>query len=579
MAKATQSSLKRPFVWEKNYPEGIKWDLDVPNKPLYHLIDETAGKLGDREFMDFLDKKFSYAETLDLINRTAKGLQALGVKKDVKVGLFLPNTPYFVIFYFAILKAGGTVVNFNPLYAEREIAHQIGDSNTNIMVTLDLKALYDKAHLMLQEKRLQKIIVCPMAKILPFPKNILFPLLKRKEIAKIHLDGKKVIAFKDVINNDGKFKPVSIDPAKDVAVMQYTGGTTGVPKGAMLTHRNLYANTLQGMKWFVGFNFGQETAVAVIPFFHVFAMTALMNLQIILGSRLIMLPRFELDQLLKTIHKKKPTFMAAVPTIYNAINNHPERANYDLSSLRYAISGGAPLPVEVKSEFEKNSGSVLREGYGLTESSPIACVSPVVGVNKSGSIGMPLPGTILEVVSLEDQKTSLGIGEKGEICISGPQIMLGYYNKPEETKIAIENGRLHTGDVGYMDEDGYFFIVDRIKDMILVSGYNVYPRNIEEAIYQHPDVEECIVAGIPDQYRGQTVKAFIKAIEGKTLDQAAMLSFLKDKLSPIEMPKIFEFRTTALPKTMIGKLSRKAILEEETAHQDTSNPKELAKAG
>ena len=551
------------YPWERTYPADVDYHAALPCRPLYELMDEAARQFADRPCLDFLGKRSTYREIASLVDRAARGFQEMGVRKGVRVGLFLPNTPYFVICYFGILKAGGTVVNFNPLYAERELKHQIADSGVETMVTLDLAVLYDKMARMLDEAGLKRIVVCPMAEILPFPKNWLFPVAKRKELAAVRKDD-TTVPFRRLVGNDGRPAPVVIDPAEDVAVLQYTGGTTGVPKGAMLTHANLYANTVQCSLWFVGAQPGQERMLGVLPFFHVFAMTVVMNLSIRFGAEIIMLPRFDLDQVMQTIHDKKPTLFPAVPTIYTAINHHKDLAKFDVSSIRFCFSGGAPLPVEVKEAFERNTGCILVEGYGLSESSPVATGNPLRGVNKPGSIGLPIPGTIIEVVSLDEPRRVLPPGEKGEVCIRGPQVMKGYWNKPQETAETLVDGRLHTGDVGTMDEDGYVFIVDRIKDMILCSGFNVYPRNVEEAIYLHPAVAECVVAGVPDEYRGQTVKAYVRLLDGEALSKEDLCAFLKDKLSPIEMPKIVEFRGE-LPKTMIGKLNRKALLEEEKA--------------
>jgi len=549
--------------WERAYPPEVDWHAPIPVEPLHRLFDDSAAAHADRPCLDFLGKRMTYREVAAQVDRAAKGFQAMGIGKGTRVGLFLPNTPYYVIAFFAVLKAGGTVVNFNPLYAEREILHQIADSGVETMVTLDLAVLHGKLLPMLAQTGLKRIVVCKMADILPFPKNWLFPIAKRKELATIPDDGRHV-PFRTLLANDGKPAPVAIDPRADVAVLQYTGGTTGVPKGAMLTHANLYANAVQCTAWFVGARPGEERMLGVLPFFHVFAMTVVMNLSIKFGAEIVMLPRFDLDQVMQTIHEKKPTLFPAVPTIYTAINHHKDLAKYDLSSIRFCLSGGAPLPVEVKEAFERNTGCVLVEGYGLSESSPVATGNPLRGVNKPGSIGLPLPGTVIEIVSLEEPRRVLPVGEKGEVCIRGPQVMKGYWNKPHETALTLVDGRLHTGDVGTMDEDGYVFIVDRIKDMILCSGFNVYPRNVEEAIYLHPAVAECVVAGVPDEYRGQTVKAYVKVADGQELTKDELCAFLKDKLSPIEMPKVVEFRDS-LPKTMIGKLSRKALLDEEAA--------------
>jgi long-chain acyl-CoA synthetase len=371
------------------------------------------------------------------------------------------------------------------------------------------------------------------------------------------------VPFQDLIDNDGKHDHVDTDPVNDVAVLQYTGGTTGVPKGAMLTHRNLHINTYQPYHWFsTKVDDGQEKVLAVLPFFHVYAMTTVMNFGILVGAEIVLLPRFDLVQTLKAISKEKPGFFNAVPTIYNAINNHKDLHKYDLSSLKMCISGGAPLPVEVLKTFEKNAkNAVLVEGYGLSETSPIACINPYEDVRVDGSIGLPVGLTEVRIISTEDGETLMPIGEKGEICIKGPQVMKGYWKNQEATARDLRRGFFHTGDIGYMDERGFIYIVDRMKDVIIASGYNVYPRNIEEALYQHPNVEECIVLGVPDKYRGETVKAYIKTHDGEDIPIDSLKAFLKEKLSPIEMPKLYEFREE-LPKTMIGKLSKKELREE-----------------
>ncbi|WP_366656079.1 long-chain fatty acid--CoA ligase [Fodinicurvata sp. EGI_FJ10296] len=550
-------------VWDRGYPSNVDWRAPIETKPVFQVLDETVRRFPDTTAADFMGKTWTYRQLGEFVDRAAKGFQAIGIGKGTKVGLFLPNTPYFVIAYFAALKAGATVVNFNPLYADREIRHQIDDSGTEVMVTLDLKVLYDKLTPMLTGTTLRKIIVAPMAGILPFPKNWLFPLLKHRDRAHGIPRDDRHVRWKDLVGNDGRFRPVDID-LNDVAVLQYTGGTTGTPKGAMLTHANVSANIHQAALWFDGAEEGGETMMGVLPFFHVFAMTVVMLLSVRIAARIVMMPRFDLVECLKLIQQKRATLFPAVPTIYTAINNHPNVSQYDLTSLRFCISGGAALPVEAKSTFETRTGCKLVEGYGLTESSPIACANPLFGVNKPGSIGLPLPGTEVHIISLEDGRTSMPMGERGEVCLRGPQIMTGYLGREDETASTLVDGLLHTGDVGYLDEDGYTFIVDRIKDLIIAGGYNVYPRTVEEAIYLHPAVSEVVVAGLPDPYRGQTVKAYIKLGEGESLTAEDLKVFLKDKLSPIEMPKQIEFRDE-LPKTMIGKLNRKALVEEEAA--------------
>ena len=549
--------------WAESYPPNVKWDAELPAKPLFDVFDDSRQRYGDRPCLDFLDRKFSYREVGTMIDHAAAGFQALGVKKGIKVGLFLPNCPQHVVCYYGVLKTGGTVVNFSPLYSEPELLHQIEDSHTDIMVTLNLTLLYPKMLAMLEKSRLKKLVVGTMPEVLPFPKNLLFPLARSKDVAKV-VDDSRHISFKELLNNDGIFHPPEIDPKSDIAVLQYTGGTTGVSKGAMLTHYNLYANALQAAMWFTMVEPGQERMLSVLPFFHVFAMTACMNMSFHVGAEVIMLPRFELEPVLKVITKKKPTMLPGVPTMYTAINNCPELNKYDLSSLKGCISGAAPLPLEVRQRFESLTGCTLVEGYGLTECSPVASVNPLEGKNKENSVGMPVPGTTVTITDRDDPKKVMPQGEIGEICIEGPQVMAGYWNRPDATADTIIDGRLHTGDVGYMDEDGYTYIIDRMKDLILVGGFNVYPRNVEEGIYKHPAVEEVTVIGVPDEYQGQSVKAFVKLKANQALNADTLTAFLKELLGKHEVPRHIEFRNE-LPKTMVGKLSKKELVQEELA--------------
>jgi len=546
------------------YPPQVDWAAPLPEHPLGLLLDEAVRRFADRPCLDFLGRRYSFAEVGRLVAHAAAGFHSLGVGKGTRVGLFLPNTPYYVVCYYAILKCGGIVVNFNPLYAEQEVRHLVTDSGAEIMVTLDLAALYSPVARMLGQGRLRHIVVCGMAGVLPFPQSWLFRFAKRREIASWPRDAAHS-SFAALIANDGAVPTVAIEPQSDIAVLQYTGGTTGTPKGAMLTHRNLVANAIQCQLWFHGTS-ASERVLAVLPFFHVFAMTTAMNLSIASGSEIILLPRFDLAALLRTIERKKPTIFPGVPTLFTAINNHPDIARYDLSSIRHCISGGAPLPLEVKTSFEGLTGCMLVEGYGLSETSPVVACNPFGGVNKPGSVGLPLPGTVIEILALDGSGEALPTGERGEIAVRGPQVMAGYWQKPEETARVLQGGRLRTGDVGYLDEDGYLFIVDRLKDVIIASGYKIFPRNVEEAIYQHPATAECVVIGVKDAYRGQTVKAFVVLRHGQALTREELLAFLHDKLSPMEMPKEIEFRAS-LPKTAIGKLSKKELIAAEEARR------------
>ncbi len=555
--------LPTPELYKNAYPKGLSWDTPVPAYPVYEMLEKTAKSYGDRPAFDFLGYKMSWAEIYDQASRLAWSLQQRGIGKGRKVGLFLPNCPYFVIGYYAVMMTGATAVNYNPLYSERELVHQINDSCTDTMITADLELLYGKMKKMFGNTCLEHLVICKFTNILPFPKNILFPLFKGKDLAKVENEG-TVGWYHDLISHHNKPAPVQIDPREDVALLQYTGGTTGTPKGAMLTHANIVANTEQCAMW-LNAKPGQEKMLGVLPFFHVFAMTAVMNFSVKNALEIVALPRFELEATLKLIDKKQPHYFPAVPAIYNAINNHKKLSSFNIKSLKACISGGAPLPVEVKKTFECNTGCVVVEGYGLTESSPVVCANPLVGENKAGSIGLPFPGTIVEILDKDDKKTPVPLGERGELCVRGPQVMKGYWNKPEETAAVLKDGLLYTGDIAVMDEQGYIYIVDRLKDMIITNGYNVYPRNVEEAIYAHDAVEECVVAGLPDANRGEIVKAWVKLKAGETLTIEGLKTFLAQRISPMEMPRQIEFREKPLPKTMIGKLSRKDILAEEMA--------------
>jgi long-chain acyl-CoA synthetase len=551
------------WPWLAHYPPAMNWHADIPAKPLYALLDDTVVKHPHQPAFDFMGRKWTYGALGKLADRFACGLKTL-IKPGDRVGLLLPNCVYYPVAYFAILKCGGTVVNCNPLYTEKELKHQILDSGAQVMVTIDVTPIAAKLIALADVCRLNTVVFCPMADILPFPTSLLYKLAKRKDIAKVPSDP-RFMRFGQLIANDGKIVPHPVDPHRDIAVLQYTGGTTGTPKGAMLTHANLYANAVQEEGFAMELKPGVDKMLAVIPFFHVFAMTTAMNNPILAGIEIIALPRFDVRQVLKTIDKKKPTLFPAVPTIYTAISNHPDLKKYDVSSIRLCISGGAPLPLDVKETFERLTGCQLLEGYGLSETSPVVCCNPPHGVSKSGSIGIPAPGTIIEIISMEDRITPVPLGEAGEVCVRGPQVMAGYWQKPEETEFAMFGGRFHTGDIATMDEEGYTFIVDRLKDIVIASGYKIYPRKVEEEIYRHPAVEEAVAGGVPDKYRGETLKVWIKLHEGQTLTAEALTAFLKDKLSPIEMPKLIEFRDKPLPKTLIGKLSRKDLIAEEIA--------------
>ena len=566
--KPLAEAESRSYPWEKSYPAGISWRVEIEPKPVPTLLDDAAAAFPDNICVNFRGRRFRYRDIAKLVNRAAKGFQELGVHRGINVGLMLPNSPYAVVCYYAVLKAGGTVVNINPLYAMHEVEHHVADANVCILVTLDLKVLYDKvAALPAANGRLEKIVVCSLAGVLPFGEKALFTLLKRREVADIPDDDRHV-TYERLIDNDGNPDPAAIDPTRDVAVMQLTGGTTGVTKAAKLTHANLYANAQQLALWAPAVATAEEKVLGVLPLFHAFGMTAVMNLGLRLAAELILLPHFKTAEVLQAIEKERPTILIGVPTMFSAINSTPDVADHDLSSLEFCISGGASLPNEVRKRFEELTGCVVLEGYGLSETSPVVAVNPVDGAKKPGSVGLPLPGTVIDIVSLDEPERLLPVREIGEICISGPQVMAGYANRAQENVRVFRGGHFHTGDVGYLDEDGYLFIVDRIKEMINTGGFKVYPRNVEEVIHRHPTVEEVAVCGVPDEHRGEIVKAFVKLRNGQAITTDELTKFLEDKLAPFEIPRQIEFRD-ALPKTLIGKISKKDLVSA-TADEKTA---------
>jgi long-chain acyl-CoA synthetase len=550
------------YVWEKSYPQGVSWDsLLPPPVPLYSLLESAAAKWSDRTVIDFYDRKFTFPELHDLAARAAKGLQTLGVGPGVHVGLRLPNTPHFVIGFFAVLMAGGRVVNFSPLAAPRELRHQLLDADTQVMITLGLPTLYPQLAVLKGTGRFETLVVCSMEDFLAGPVARAFgPVADR-----IKGEGRE-LDFAELIANDGTFKRHPSGPLEDeVAVLQYAGGTTGEPKGAMLTHSNFCAVLNIWNHWYRPSAAETERALTVLPLFHVYGLTCMMLLAVANGGEMVLHIRFDPDRALADISRKKITAFLAVPTMYAALVNHPRVKEFDLSSVRRWVSGGAPLPMDVLQRFRALTGRSPIEGYGLTETAPLGTLPVFDGPGRQGSVGLPAPHTILEVVDLETGTKVLPVGEKGEICFRGPQVMKGYWKKPEATAEAFHGGRFHTGDIGFLDQDGFVTLVDRKKDMILCGGFNVFPRNIEEAIYEHPGVAEVTVIGIPDVYRGQSAKAFIALKPGYTpfgIDE--LRAFLVDKLAKYELPTEMEIRAS-LPKTPVGKLSKKELVAEEIA--------------
>lgn len=533
---------------------------------LSEIFDRAVARHPDRPAVDFIGRRWTYGDIGDLVDRAARGLQDLGLKPGDRFGLCLPNTPYFPILYFAALKAGAIVVNFNPLYVEAELAHQITDSGTTMIATPDLNAIHDKLLAVADQTGLKKIIVCPMADILPTLMGWGFRLFRRSDHARVPKDDRHV-GFRALVANGGKPAPVATTP-DDIAVLQYTGGTTGVPKGAMLTQANLTANSAQMLIHVHDerAEAQQERTLGVLPMFHVFGLTTVLNYSIEIAAEMILLPRFEMAQVLKTIRRTRPTQVFGVPTMWTAFNGLPDDKVPDLSMVRACVSGGAPLPLEVKETFERRTRAVVVEGYGLTEASPIIACNPLDGENKKNSCGPAFPHTVLEIRDPDDPHRMMPQGERGEVCARGPQVMKGYWNRPDATEKTFVDGALRTGDIGYLDEDGYLFLVDRIKDLIIASGFNVYPRAIEDAAYRHPAVKEAIAIGIPDAYRGQSPKLFLALNEGMSVTEEEMRAHLAEHLSKIELPSEIEFRDQ-LPRTLVGKLSKKELVAEEAARR------------
>ncbi len=549
-------------LWGANYPEHLKRRLEYPDVPVFKLLEKSAERFPDNPATIFMGGRLTFKQLLDKVYRFAAALAALGVKKGDRVAIMLPNCPQAVIAYYGALKAGATVVEFNPLYVEREIEYQIKDSGSKVMVALDL--LMGRITKVRESAGLEKVIWTSIKDFLPFPLNILYPIKARREGQLVEVPtGPGNYQFVDLLKKHPADPPEhEFDPSEDVACLQYTGGTTGVSKGCMLTHRNLVVNAVQVRSWMPDIEDGRERILTVLPLFHSYAMTTCMNLAALCAGTMILLPRFIIEDVLKAIDKYRPTLFPGAPTIYVAIINHPDVQKYDLKSIKACISGSAPLPVEVQKRFEELTGGRLVEGYGLSEASPVTHCNPVYGLRKVGCIGLPFPDTVSKIVDLETGEKELPIGETGELVLKGPQVMKGYWNRPDETAATLRDGRLYTGDIAKMDEDGYTYIVDRKKEMILASGYNIYPREIEEVLYEHPKVKEAAAIGVPDKYRGETVKVFIVLKEGEEATAEEIIDFCRDKLAKYKVPKLVEFREE-LPKTIVGKVLRRVLVEEE----------------
>ena len=566
-ARGAGSSAAMP--WLRSYPPGVSCDIDLPTETLPEMFDAAVARFGQKTCLDFMGRRWTFAAMGALVESAAAGFRRLGVVPGTRVGLHLPNSPFFIAAFFGALKAGAVVVNYSPLYVEEELAFQMADSGTEIMVTVDLDPLLPRALSLLDRpgSPLKHVVACQFSSALPMAKGLAYRVLHRRSIAPVPRGDGRVVAF-DALCGEAR-APAAAAPAHkaepgDVAVMQYTGGTTGVPKGVMLTHANLCANARQSIAWDTAAREGEERVLAVLPFFHIFALTAVMIVAIVRGNMLVALPRFDFEAVMAAIRRCRPTVLPGVPTLFKALLDKGATKE-DLSSLRRCVSGGAPMPAQVQRDFEAGSGCSVTEGYGLTEASPVCFANPPGAGNRLGTIGLPVPGTRAEIRSLEDPSRALPAGEKGELCVAGPQVMKGYWNRPADTAAVLgADGFLRTGDVGIMDADGYVTLVDRIKDLILVSGFNVYPRVIEEAFYRHPDVAAATVVGMPDGYKGEAPAAFVEPRPGAALTEEALRAFLKDKLSPVEMPKLIEVRET-LPRSNVGKLTKTELRAEVAA--------------
>ena len=554
--------------WIKSYPKGVRWDAELPLMPVQQLLDDAVRKWPENPAIEFMGRTLSYRELGELVNRAAKGFQNLGVGPGVHVGLYLPNTPHYPIAFFGVLKAGGTVVNYSPLDAERVLAHKVEDSETDFLVTLDLAALYPQMARMLGASRLKKLVVGNLADYAANPAAVRAHLQGAGQLAPVAADDHH-LSFEQLVANDGDYQAHALgDLTQAVVVLQYTGGTTGLPKGAMLTHANLSAACAQYMETSQGeprvLTEGVERVLVVLPLFHIYALTVNLLYGVRLGALLVLHARFDLDAAINDLVAKKITVFAGVPTMYMAMANHPKVKEGALRSLQFCGSGGAPLPVEVAQRFYELTGAQLCEGWGMTETSPTGTFTPAHGLRKAGSCGMPIPNIELKFESLTEPGQEAAPGEPGELCIRGPNVMKGYWKNPDATaKAMTADGFFRSGDVARMDADGFVFIVDRTKDMLLCGGYNVYPRVIEEAIYEHPSVEEVCVIGIPDAYRGQSPKAFIKLKKDApalTLDE--LKTFLRDRIGKHEMVAEMELRAE-LPKSPVGKLLKKDLVDEE----------------
>ena len=559
--------------WLSQYPPEIPATLNLQEATVQNYLKQTAEKFPEKTAIHFMGKELTYKQVYNYAKKLAAYLQSLGIEKGDRVAIMLPNTPQSIISYYAILMAGGIVVQTNPLYMERELEYQMKDSGAKAIITLDI--LFPRVSKVISNTDLENVIVTAIKDYLPFPKNLVYPFIQKKQygiIVNVKHEGQNHLFTEIMKQPAGQIKEYDFDFEEDLALLQYTGGTTGFPKGVMLTHKNLVANAAMCNAWLYKCKPGEETVLGILPFFHVYGMTAVLILSVMQGSKMVLLPKFDPETTLKTIQKQKPTLFPGAPTIYIGLLNHPDLKKYDLSSIDSCISGSAPLPAEVQEQFEEVTGGKLVEGYGLTESSPVTHANFLWDKKRvKGSIGVPWPETDSVILSMETGEP-LPPGEIGEIAVKGPQVMKGYWNRPEETEQVLRDGWLLTGDLGYMDEEGYFYIVDRKKDMIIAGGFNIYPREIEEVLYEHPAVQEVVAAGIPDPYRGETVKVYIVLKDGAAATEDELNEFARKHLAAYKVPRMYEFRKE-LPKTAVGKILRRALVDEEKAKRQEDEQK------
>lgn len=546
--------------WLKFYPEGIPSSIDYEEICLHDMFYRTASEYPERDALIFQGYRISYSDLKYRVDSLASFLAATGIKKGDVVAVLLPNMIQTVITYYAVLRIGGIIQMNNPLYTDRELEYQFNDSGAKALVTLDLLA--NRMIALRKNTKIESIIYTSMGDYLPPVKKFLVKLVGKKKGLRADVQpAEKVYRWVDAAGFNATVPQVEVS-FDDTAVYQYTGGTTGQSKGAVLTHRNLCSMVQMYRAWFPTLNKGEEVLISAAPVFHVLGMSAAMNLPIYMGWTAVMVPKPQPADLLEATRRYRPSVCSMVPTMYVGMLQHPDLKKTDMSCYKVLTSGGSSLPVEVLKKFKELTGADINEGFGMTETSPQTHLNPFGGVNKPGSIGLPYPDTEVKIVDLLTGEEPLPAGKEGEMIFRGPQVTKGYLNKPEETAKAIKNGWLHSGDIAYMDEDGYFFVVDRMKDLIISSGYNVYPREIEEILYEHPLIQKAAVIGVPDEKRGEKIKVFAVPNEGAVLDEKEIMDYCHERLARYKWPAIVEIRT-ALPESNVGKILKKELRREE----------------